>query len=412
MSLKRIRATYYLLHGLFWFSTSLLAPLYILFLMQKGLDLGQIGLWAGANTLAVIILELPTGGLADAWGRGRTFATANVIIAVSLLLMVLVPGKGILFVGAAVFGAGRALSSGSLDAWFIDALKIINPNVDIERELGPAGAVALTALAIGSLIGSVLPGLPFSVSLLPGLPPLALPLLLDALLKIFTSVLTMLLIREPSRHETAFHALRVSLSEIPMMLSSIKSVLGRNRSLLWLFAGSAFIALGFGSLENLWQPRFALISGQDSGIMFGVVMASCFFAGALCSILAPLVTRLFSGRRYYTAFLFSIFTSGALFLLSFSAKSGLMAVSLMLAYFAGEGVSVPRKAMLNDGVPSAMRATMLSVDSLASYIGFAGITALGFLAASRGIPIAWRLVAIVLLPASGVYIAYGRKEHK
>ncbi len=408
MIVRKIRTIYYLLTGAFWFSTALLVPLYILYLMERGLNLGQIGLWAGANTAAVILLEIPTGGLADSWGRGRTYSTANLIIACSLLLMVLIPGTAVLYIGAAIFGAGRALSSGSLDAWFIDALIAENPKTDIEKELGPAGGIQLLALALGSVLGAMLPTL-VSVPFLQSYPALAIPLLADASIKVLIAILTGILVKEPLRHDSAFQALKESVAAVPKIFKSVRLHLGRENLLIALFVAGTSISFVSGSLETLWQPHFSDLSGYTSGVRFGFVLAGGFLSGALCSFLAPGVTSLLGGRRYLTAMLFSILTTVAMILLSRAGTSLGMALAMSMVFFASEGIGVPRRALLNDLVPGDMRATILSVDSLVSYIGFAGIVGIGFLAESRGIPFTWRIVAFVAFPASLLYLLFRRR---
>src|SRR5690606_6589216 len=57
------------------------------------------------------------------------------------------------------FGVSRALSSGALEAWFIDALQAADPDVDLQPALAGAGAWNLAALAAGTFVGSALPGL-------------------------------------------------------------------------------------------------------------------------------------------------------------------------------------------------------------------------------------------------------------
>jgi len=407
---RRVRLTFYSLSGLFWYSTALITALYVLFLMEKGLNLAHIGIWAGANTMTVILLEVPTGGLADAWGRGRTFALASLLLSGSLVLMAVVPGIPVLFIGAVLFGAGRALSSGSLDAWFVDALKKADPDGDIERDLGMAGGIVLLALAAGSLTGGALAGLSLPAGLQGDLPPLALPVLTDAGLKIILAVLTLVLIREPRRHESPWKALSASLRTVPQIARTAADTIRGARILPWLFTGGAALALGLGAVESFWQPRFLELSGINGTgkLVFGAVMAACFAGGAAVSMAAPLVTRLLGGKRHWSAFLFTLLFSGSLLMLAFSESRGFMAIFMILCYSIAEGSAVPRRALLNDAVPAEVRATMLSVDSLVMYIGFGGIVGLSFLAQAGGIPAAWKLAAAVIALLAFSYVAAGR----
>ena len=410
MTKRRARLTFYSLSGLFWFSTALITALYVLFLLEKGMNLVHIGLWAGMNTLTVVLLEVPTGGLADAWGRGRAFALASLVISGSLFLMVLVPGVPVLYIGAVLFGAGRALSSGSLDAWFVDALKKADPDGDIEKDMGIAGGIVLLALAAGSLTGGILAGFSVPPGLPENLPPLAIPVLSDAALKIVLAFLTVILIREPGRHGSPWRALTASLRTAPEIARTAARTIRGARILPWLFAGGAALALCIGAVESFWQPRFLELPGGDGTgkLAFGAVMAACFAGGAAVSMAAPVVTRLLGGKRHWSALLFTLLFSGSLLILSFSESRGFMATFMILCYSIAEGSAVPRRAILNDAVPAEVRATMLSVDSLVMYIGFGGIVGLSFLAQARGIQAAWKLAASVIGLLAFSYVIAGR----
>lgn len=408
MTKIRIRTIYYILRGLFWFSTAMISALYVLFLVEKGMNLAQVGIWAGVSTFTVILMEVPTGGLADTWGRARTFSLANIIISISILLMTFGPGLSSLYFGAALFGLGRALSSGSLDAWFIDALKTVDPDTNIEKETGAAEAVILGCLAAGSLVGSSLPRLALSFNLPSGLSALTIPLIADAALKIVLAALTLYLVREPGRHGSAIKAIRASFAKAPEIARIAAYTVRSQKIIPWLFIGGMSLAMGIGSVETFWQPRFKELTTDSTGhLAFGIVMASCFAAGALMSLAAPLLTRILRGKRFLSSFIFALLGGGALLLLSGSSSPGSMAIWMVLIYGLIQAASVPRTAMLNDVLPTEVRATMLSVDSLMSYVGFAGTIALGFLAESMGIPAVWRVAGIGMIISAFTYMPIG-----
>ena len=48
----------------------------------------------------------------------------------------------------------RALDSGPLQAWFVDESMMIDPHVDVERELSRAEVVICAAIGAGALLGS------------------------------------------------------------------------------------------------------------------------------------------------------------------------------------------------------------------------------------------------------------------
>ncbi len=67
--LAALTRRFVVLSALRWFPTGLLIPLTAVLMQSRGLSLAEIGLVAAAQGVVVVLLELPTGGLADALGR-------------------------------------------------------------------------------------------------------------------------------------------------------------------------------------------------------------------------------------------------------------------------------------------------------------------------------------------------------
>jgi MFS family permease len=182
----RIKWTYYSILSLFWLATGLPAALFILLAQARGLDLFQLGLVVGAYSLTIVLLELPTGGLADAIGRKRVAVLAYVCITLASLAFLLAFSFPALLCAFVLNGVGRALASGALDAWFVDALQAADPDVELQPALAQAGTFTLLSLGAGALLGSAIPGMfehlppDGSAVLTPLSMPIALALLVNA----------------------------------------------------------------------------------------------------------------------------------------------------------------------------------------------------------------------------------------
>lgn len=271
----------------------------------------------------------------------------------------------------------------------------------------------LLMIAAGSLLGSIIPGFFENSQPAGGLSPFSFPLLLDALLKILIAILTLMLIKEPSRHASPYGVLAASFNAAPELARTVLRHIKAGPSIVLIFAGGAALALGMGSVESFWQPRFAGLSPDGGfGILFGLVMSGCFLVGALSSLAAPRISAFPGGSRVRTALFFTLTAAASLLFLSFVESRLVTAIGMMAVYASTEGASVPRKALLNDSIPGSIRATMLSMDSMSSYLGFACVVVLGFLAKSTGIPMAWRTAALLILAMSWVYPLYTRLSNK
>jgi MFS family permease len=145
---RTIRRRFLLLRALRFLPTGLLIPVTILLLTERGFSLGQIGLVMAAQGVLVLLLELPTGGLADALGRRPVLLAATVIELSSGILLIFAYSLPLLAIVWALQGVYRALESGPLDAWYVDAALAADPDADIEGGLSAGGAA----------IGAAIPG--------------------------------------------------------------------------------------------------------------------------------------------------------------------------------------------------------------------------------------------------------------
>lgn len=109
--------------------------------------------------VTVALLDLPTGNLADTVGRKRTAligAAVGILARAVLLLSFSLPG---FLAYAVLWGVTRALNSGTLDAWFVEALRDLDPEIDLQPSLARVNTAELLALGGGSLLGAGLPSL-------------------------------------------------------------------------------------------------------------------------------------------------------------------------------------------------------------------------------------------------------------
>ena len=114
MTATELRRRYLIVQGLRWLSPGFLTPVLTLMLMDGGLSLAQVGVVVAVYSATVLVLELPTGGLADAIGPKRVLLVSAVLNTVATAILAVGQGMGPLLLGGIVLGLGRALDSGPL----------------------------------------------------------------------------------------------------------------------------------------------------------------------------------------------------------------------------------------------------------------------------------------------------------
>nr|WP_307854713.1 MFS transporter [Micromonospora sp. C31] len=137
----------------------LLYPLYALLFSDTGLSVWQISslfvIWSAAS----ILLEVPSGALADAFSRRLLLVLAPVVTAAGFALWVLVPSYAAFAVGFVLWGAGGALASGALEALVFTELDRLGAAGRYARVIGRAR----TAETLGVLASILLAGPMFAL---------------------------------------------------------------------------------------------------------------------------------------------------------------------------------------------------------------------------------------------------------
>ncbi len=405
---RTIERTYYLLLALFWLATALPMALSVLLMQARGLDLFQLSLWMGVYSLTVVLLEVPTGGLADAIGRKRVAIMAYACMLLSSILFLFAFSVQAFLLVAVLYGLGRALSSGALEAWFVDALQAVEPEIDLQPALAKANTVSLLALGSGLLIGSWLPqwfmGLPADGTAV--LTPFAVPLLTAILVKLLLLLLTLWLVQEVRQTEAQV-SWRQDLREMPGIIHTGFTLSRRNPTIVLLLGASLASGLVLSSLETFWQPHFAQLLGGSDGnsLLFGLIMGGNFIVGMVGNMLAAPLSRRLHQRYGLICALFQGVRGAMLILLALQTQTPLAVVFFWLVYFNMGLVTSPHATLLNNEIPAQQRSAMLSIESLVGYLGaIMGSVGLGYIAEQGSISLAWIIAGTILVVSLGLYL--------
>ena len=65
-----------LLSAMRWFPVGLVIPVMVLLLGARGLPINAVGQIMAVYGIVTLLLELPTGGLADSWGRRKVIVAS------------------------------------------------------------------------------------------------------------------------------------------------------------------------------------------------------------------------------------------------------------------------------------------------------------------------------------------------
>ena len=397
-----------------WLATVLPLPVLVPLLLARGLDLAQVALVMATFAAVTALLEVPTGGLADAFGRVRTTLVADAATLASILAFMLAPGLPGLLVAAALGGAARALGSATLEAWYVDARRARDPGGDLQRPLARAGMIQSLVLAGAMLAGGALPLLAPLVGVArPGeVGALQLTFAVAAALWLVSLAVTARLPEACAATAEAHRAARAA-ARPDRVARVVGRALRRDPALTLLVVLGATLGAIVMSVETFLPAELRERWGADGvSLALGVVMAGAFAATAagqaLAGRLAGAATRVPLARAVQGAMLISA-GAGVLALdptgladrVGAAAPSAAALATVALAAlgawtaYLGLGLAQPAlAAAFHARVASAERATMLSLRSLAAYAGGVAATlALGASAEASGVGVVWLVVA-------------------
>jgi MFS family permease len=403
---RQVRRRFLVLLALRWFPVGLWAPITVLLPLDRGLTLAQAGLAFSLQGFVVLGLELPTGGLSDSWGRRPVLLLAGVVALGSTALVAMAHTFAMFAAAAVVQGVYRALDSGPLESWYVDAALAADPDVKLERGLS-AGGTAI-GLAIGA--GALTTGGIVAWVQLPGVPTLVQPTLLSLIVQLASLVAVALLMREIPPLGGR-RTLLVSVREVPAVVTEGVRLVRRSRVLLALVAVELCWGFGMVTFEQLTPVRLAELLGgsRAAAAITGPASSAAWLAAAFGAALVPVLSA-----RIGVAF-----TAGVLRLAQGAAVAGMGLLAgpagVLTGYLAAylvHGASGPvHMTLLHREVSGKHRSTVMSVNSMiAQPAGALGLILLTALATATSVSTAIVAGAVVLAMAAPLYLPAARAK--
>ena len=410
---RRVVIGYVGVQTIFNLASSLIWAINTIFLIRNGgLSLFEVMIVNAVFTVGQMVFEVPTGVVADTIGRRASLLLCMVTLLISTVLYVGTPtwGLGIWgFLGASIIlGLGFTFQTGALDAWLVDALDFTGWELPKDQVFAWGQMAAGGGMLTGSLLGGVI-----------GQFGLSWPYIIRAALLGVAFVVTAVLIRDagftprPLRLST-FGAESRRIFRAGVTFGWHSPVI---RPLLW---GSGTSGVFFIFAWYSWQPYILDLLGRDYVWLLGVVTAAFSLAGIIGSALVKRIMREGVSRREAWRVLAAagllnvVLTVGIAAVGLAGVSPGLapagIAIALWLAFGLVFGVTGPvRMAYINAYIPSAERATVLSLDSFFADAGGAGgQPALGWLSDRASIPVGWLVGTAFLAITPFLYRSSGR----
>lgn len=355
-----VRRVYYLLGFGNTLAASLIWGVNTIFLLDAGLNNFQAFAANAFFTAGMVVFEVPTGIVADMWGRRASYLLGTVALALSTVFYVWlwrVDGPFWAWAVASVLiGLGFTFFSGATEAWLVDALHATGFAGSLDAVFGRAQVF----MGAGMLLGAGGGGYLAQVA------GLGAPYVLRAAVLLLMFVVAALLMHDlgftPDRGRGPWSEIRritVNSVEYGINVPAVRYLM-----LAAPFTGGVGIYVSYAlqpHLLDLWgDPQAYGIAG-----LAAAMLAAAQIAGGL---LTPQIRRLFRRR---TATLLATLGLGVVAVLLIGLIQNFWVVLALIVVWGllGAAALPVRQAYLNGLIPSQQRATILSFDSLMSSAG-------------------------------------------
>ncbi|HEY3006708.1 MAG TPA: MFS transporter [Micromonosporaceae bacterium] len=398
---KSIKRTYYTLLLGNTVAASLIWGINTIFLLDAGLSNLEAFAANAFFTAGMVAFEVPTGIVADMWGRRVSFLLGTVTLAGATGLYVLLWHTHAPFwqwaVVSLLLGLGFTFFSGATEAWLVDALQATGDKGTLEVVFGRGQVITGVGMLAGSVGGGYLAqltnlGVPFVLraAILVGMFGVAYALMHDVG---FTP-------KRDGRAVAEIRRIAADSIEFGWRIPSVRFLM-----VAGMFTGGVgiyiFYALQPYLLDLYGDPRAYGIAGLAAAIVAG--------AQILGGLLTARVRQLFRLRT--SALLGAEATGAAAVVLVGLIVHFWVAIALIVLWALTFAAAAPiRQAYLNGLIPSQQRATILSFDSLmASSGGVVAQPVLGRVADVWGYPASYVVsggLSLLALP----FIAASRRQ--
>ncbi len=388
MSIKSNIYKLYVIKSAKWFM--LIMPVIVLFYQDNGLKMFDVFLLQGIYSVAIVFLEIPSGYLADKWGRKNTMIIGSFLGTLGFVVYSLSFGFWGFLIAEVILGIGQSFISGSDSALLYDSLKYQNKQNDymkLEGRVLSVGNFAETLAAIiGGLLASISLRTPFYAQI--AVASMAIP--------------ASLLLVEPNREKMSGN------KNLKNILLIVKKSLLTDYKLKWTIFMSSII--GVSTLTMAWFVQPFLKDLKYDVFKISLIWALLNLTVGITTLFAYRIEKILKQRNTLLLIVFGIF-AGYFFTAYFYTK---LAIIFLFGFYFIRGIATPvLKDYINKITSSEIRATVLSVRNFVIRVGFAIVgPALGWFTDVYTLKISLYLSGVIFFILSFISLMFFLRNNK
>ncbi len=374
MSFKKNITALYLIKVSKWFT--LVMPIIVLFYNECGLDLADIFILKSVYSIAMVSLEIPTGYLADVWGRRNCLIAGCIFCFFGFTNYSLSDTFLAFFMSEILLGFGQSLVSGADSALLYDTMIHYRKEESYLKYEGRVTMVGNFSEAFAGIFSGLLAAY-----------SLRLPFYVQS---------GIAFIGIPAAFALTEHAAKTKIeNSFANIVKIIKYSLFTNKELCYniMFSG----VIGAATLTMAWFVQPLLIELDTPTTWFGIIWTILNLTVGISALYSDRLDQKLGSNKMYAFILF--FIVGGYVAVSFNISyTGLL---FLFFFYIVRGFATPiLKGYINQITFSEMRATVLSIRNFVIRLMFAAMAPLvGWLHDLYSLSVALQATAaIVFIP--------------
>ena len=326
------------------------SSIWVLYLMYQGMNLFQIGLLEGIFHATGMLTEIPSGAMADLFGRKRSLIVGRIFLTLSCIIMLFSHSFAGFAIGFILHAWSYNFNSGSEEALVYDSLKLIGKEDSYLKINGRINFTIEVSQAIATVIGGVLAEMSYSWCYF-----------VCIVIAVLCFLPLAFMTEPPVKREITVKE-KLGVMFVRHFRNSWKIVKDDKRILFivvyYSIIFTVFTVLLFYGQQFFWNHGLNKI--QISVIMLFAGISAC--AGALSSnaLYRIMKNRIAKLGAYGIALCMVTFGLDNLYL---------GAAALIIASFLNSVLYPAQSSTLNAMIPSEQRATLISLNSMTFSIG-------------------------------------------
>jgi MFS family permease len=359
------------------FAFGLTIPIVVIWQLSRGNNLVEIGVVAAIMTIVTLIADIPTGIVADKYGRKTSLVLGDLLLGLSFGVLALSRSFWMFCIYAFMSGLGWALLSGAEEAYVFETAKKEDKRYRSSiSDVTIADELATVAGLLCSTLFSKIFGLQTTI-------------VIAALVLVITAFISAYILTEPSRHKY-----KPNKKEENIMHGALSFLIKNSQYFIIMIIFAIYYEGG----RLLWQPQ--LVNNGVKIYQLGLVYA-LFKVFAVCgSILAKKETV----NNYKWPLLVAGLILTSTFLMISTNVLSLVLIGFCIYSFTENYTRVMQSDYMN-GVINSSRATFLSINNIvrngysAALAPFLGIIAVSKISRGFLLLAVVQLIALVMLAA-------------